>query len=348
MSDYAKKTDTKAEMDSDFRKRIKEAGGIDALRLGDVEKFIREVKGEWDTRGVIRSLLEELDTIAGYYVNPYPVGEAFANLNADNLLIVRDGLLTVGGEASTGKSSFISALALDVMARDGGTCFLLYTLDDSMKIAGKRILSQLVRKNLFYHLPDPGRIRNDEDGRSLAGRVFMKENLVPAFIVSDAEKVKDLANCPRVIIGIDYLQKIRNTGNMDTRIFLNNAVDAIKDAEKELEPGCLVLLASQLNRDADSKGHRYRETSEIENVSDVCLDLSIPPDLPLMPSRHLRISKNKLGEKGAVFSCVLDVAGGFIFRVGERIETDFNTTGDFAKQGKGKKKRKLGGLINEG
>jgi len=70
-----------------------------------------------------------------------------------------------------------------------------------------------------------------------------------------------------------------------------------------------LFLLSQLNRDTSSTTFRYRETSEIENQSDVCLDIyhlyTNEPNKdtrkkPLYndPTRTIKVTKNKLGRKG--------------------------------------------------
>jgi replicative DNA helicase len=113
----------------------------------------------------------------------------------------------------------------------------------------------------------------------------------------------------RIIIAIDYLQIMPTDGQL-LRESLNATVKELKEFQKAMN--CLLLLVSQLNRSTDSTTYRYRETSEIENQSDVCLDMfhinepgSKKPDYANQ-QREIKCSKNKIGPKGAVFRTSID------------------------------------------
>jgi replicative DNA helicase len=234
----------------------------------------------------------------------YQLSETFAGLNAGELDIVRDGLVTIGAEANTGKSSFITHLGIDILRHNPGTALLYYTLDDSKAMAARRIMSQLHGRNMRRDTPTDQELRD-----AIANRIYLQDSINLRLIMRDAEIVMHSTRSDRIIIAIDYLQIMPTDGQL-LRESLNATVKELKEIQKSLN--CMMLIASRLNRNTDSTTYRYRETSEIENQSDVCLDMyhltepgSKKPDYS-NSARELRVSKNKMGQKGITLRTSID------------------------------------------
>jgi replicative DNA helicase len=256
-----------------------------------------------------RRMIDELPSFIGYMVKPYELGNTFAPLNAADYSLIRDGLITIGAEANAGKSSILTALALDILRHNRRTAFLYYTLDDAAPLSAKRILSQVTGFNQFGGTFDDSTLSPGD--RDLLSRIVLKDKLNLAQLKRDARRVKTICGAESIIIGVDYLQIIPNNTDAIQREFLNGVVKELKEAQKALDPGCTMFLLSQLNRDVKSGGFRYRETSEIENQSDVCFDLKGDESDRESPERKITVVKNKLGRKGRTWSTSID--GAFLF-----------------------------------
>jgi hypothetical protein len=302
MTDYAKKTDIEKDKCIDLYARLEAilkrgVRSVDNTLIGEIEKVLGDVKTDWATEHLLVKMIDDLDRIANYTIKPYAVGDTWAELNAADYSLIRDGLITIGAEANTGKSSILTALSLDIIRHNQNTALLFYSLDDSVYLSSKRILSQLTRENQFYAAFNPATLTTDE--KKLLGRIVLRDRLNINTLEREAVKVKDLCGCTKIIIGIDYLQIIPNTGNTIQREFLNVTVKDLKEIQKNLEAdGCILFLLSQLNRDTKALGYRYRETSEIENQSDVCLDIEGDSKDKESLVRKIIVTKNKLGRKG--------------------------------------------------
>ena len=297
MNDYAKEPNIELDKSNDL------ASGIEALttKKGITENYFQAVKNlvkdsekSWNTDQLIYRLSDKITEIMQHTIKTYPVGNTFEELNHKDYNLIREGLITIGAEPSAGKTSLLTALSIDILQHNPDTALLFYSMDDSFYLSGKRILSQLSGKNLFYTDPQDFPPISEESWGILS-RMVIKESLNIATLEREAEKVKELCGCTQIIIGIDYLQIITNIRETVQREFLNTVVKELKEIQKRQK--CIVFLLSQLNRDTKSTGFRYRETSEIENQSDVCLDIIQGNDKET-PDRTIKVSKNKLGLKG--------------------------------------------------
>ena len=255
-----------------------------------VETIVNELKTTWSDELILTRLSDIITQMQSYTIKTYE-SDIFAELNAKDYSIIRDGLIVVGGEANSGKSSFVSCLSLDIMKHNKNIALLFYTLDDSAIITGKRILSQIYDKNMFYE--------SDIDAHNeLLDRIVLRESIDINRIELEAQKVKELTHCDKVIIAIDYLQILPSAPNVIKREYLNDVLKTLKDIQKRLN--CIMILVSQLNRDSKSTTYRYRETSEVENQADVCLD--IIAEKSDSNERKIKVTKNKLGRKGRVWT----------------------------------------------
>lgn len=322
MTDYTKTTSIEQDKSLDLYKRLEPyfKKGVAELTdkfFGDVERITGELKTDWKTDHIFIKLLDDINRIANYKINPYPVGNTFKELNAPEYSLIRDAFITIGAEANAGKSSILTALSIDILQHNPDTAFLFYSLDDSDLLSGKRILSQLTGENQFKHSSFNFAEYSDEKEnhiKKILSRIVLKEHININTLEIEAAKVKELCNCKKIIIGIDYLQIIPTPSDMIRREYYNDIVKELKEIQKRLAgDGCILILLSQFNRDTESTTYRYRETSEIENQSDVCLDISgkmkkikdpdtgknkIIPDMN-DNTRRIKLSKNKVGKKGA-------------------------------------------------
>ena len=291
MTDYAKATNIELDKSEDLIRKLKPL--LNAEPKENTHKKIREVIAEWEEEWSGGSPIEPLSDVwrtLDYHIKTYEVGEPFKWLNDKDYWLIRDGLITIGGEANTGKSSFVSALSLEILLNNRDTAFLFYTLDDSIPLTAKRILSQLTKKNLFISTEEPVLEKQE-----VLKRVFLKDRIVLEKLEQEARKVKAICGCEKIVVAIDYLQILPTPTEEQKREALNNALKQLKETQKRLSPGCILFLVSQLNRDTGSLTYRYRETSEVENQSDVCIDLAGNG------RTEIRVAKNKLGKKGRSF-----------------------------------------------
>jgi len=321
MSDYGKDISIEQKKAEDFIKRYDgiTKNGVDDKTFDLITRAFREVNEGWDDKDVLVKLIDRIDHISRYTVTPYKVGHTFAELNDPDYCLIRDGFITIGAEANAGKSSFLTALSLEIMRHNKNMAFLFYSLDDCELLSGKRILSQITRVNQFRNTFNMDTISDQDRSEitDLMGRIMMKESFNLHTVERDAERTKKRCGCTRIIIGIDYLQIIPTTTE-NRREHYNDAVKGLKEVQKRMAAdGCIMFLLSQFNRDRSSTTYRYRETSEIENQSDVCIDIKGDDANREDPSREITVMKNKLGKKGRIWKTSFRSAVG---------GTDFNFT----------------------
>lgn len=258
-------------------------------------------------------------------VATYDVSSKFSALNAKELNLIRDGLITIGGEASAGKTSFLTELAFDILKNNESTCFIFFSFDDSAKTTVNRILTQQYNHNFFQGALSEDELTHKLSDSAHPAHPFKRCCIIPGEILDGAtcegiiESVKTKTNCNRVIIAIDYLQIMRVDGG-ERREALNRLLLSLKEMQKKLadcEPdaGCILFVLSQFSRGSDANTFRYRETSEIENVSDVCLDLTTDSTGAI----SINVAKNKIGKRNVKFKTSIDA----LFRF-EELTTDAN------------------------
>ena len=325
---YAKDKSIAQDRGEDFARRIQESiqqreknGRWEGFEK-EVYRLRAEVGSEWEGEA-LEPLLDRLHSIASYTINPYPLGEIFQRLNEEDYYLIRDGLITIGAEANAGKSSLLTCLSLELLQQNPQMCFLFYSLDDSDHLSGKRLLCQLEKRNLFKEKLIPDALHQEK--KDILKRIAIKTQLNIDTVTWDVQKMKEIVGCKQIIIGVDYLQIIPNSTDKLQREFLNDTVKSFKEIQKELEAdGCILFLLSQFNRDTKSTTYRYRETSEIENQSDVCLELFSKSQgredsttegarVNEDPSRIIRVTKNKLGMKGKSWETEISTHGDFNF-----------------------------------
>lgn len=219
---------------------------------------------------------------------------AFKNLSP----FITNSLITIGAESSVGKTSFTSQLVLDILKENKDTILAFYSLDDSKNFLLSKMLTQLENN---YNIITSGRVAIFE-----CLKIYNFQSELLKLIENAKEKLK-IKN-PRLLVVIDYLQIIDHE-SYNLREGLNKVCKDLKNIQKSLK--CTMLLISQFNRqmnlitNAMSKVNtlsRYRETSEIENVSDLCINLEAVKSLKKKSyNTKIYIVKNKRGEKDIIF-----------------------------------------------
>lgn len=235
---------------------------------------------------------------------------------------LRDSLITIGAESSVGKTSFASQLALEILENNDDTILAFYSLDDSKTFLTKKIIQQLLNKNTkktYKNNEDIIKLikkyKNDYLKILLSKRIAIFETINIYNIYNQLIQFKKNAQNnlnikePRIIVIIDYLQIIEHDSS-NSREGLNKVCSYLKEIQKKLN--CMMILLSQFNRSKETNINtliRYRETSEIENISDLCINLE-----SIQNQEHynikLYIVKNKAGDKNKIFTSFRD---GFIF-----------------------------------
>lgn len=308
MSDYGKPTDPRADVTEVLITQVPKL--IEQHKQGDdlaqnLLDLINGTKADYDDSGAFVPVSEELAAVFSPIRNPYSVSRVFSDMNDSFFRILADGMIVLGGEASAGKTSFMTALAVDLLNNNPSMCALIYSLDDGGLMTKKRIVSQLVGKNVMWESTLSESFISDHD-KAVLGRVFVRDSIRLYDIGREAEKVKRLTGCKAVYIGIDYLQIVPVPGDRaGRREGYNDAVKVLKELQKGLAAdGCILMLLSQLNRakkdDPEYESmNRFRETSEVENQADVAL-LMTPVDAKDEDSqeRLIIVLKNKKGARG--------------------------------------------------
>ena len=228
----------------------------------------------------------------------------------------KDSLITVGAESSVGKTSFASQLALELLENNDDTILAFYSLDDSKTFIIKKMIYQLLSKKSKSNKLDINnedfiksikKHKNDYLKLILSNRIAIFESLNIYNLYSQLIKLKNNAKNnlnienPRIIIIIDYLQIIEHESS-NLREGLNKICSYLKDIQKKLN--CMMILLSQFNRSKETNINtliRYRETSEIENISDLCINLENIQNQDYYNTK-LYIVKNKSGEKNKIFT----------------------------------------------
>ncbi|MEI0487432.1 DnaB-like helicase C-terminal domain-containing protein [Brachyspira intermedia] len=234
---------------------------------------------------------------------------------------LRDSLITVGAESSVGKTSFASQLALEILENNDDTILAFYSLDDSKTFLTKKMIQQLLNKNSKKQYNDENitklikKHKNDYLKILLSQRIAIFESLniynLYGQLIKLRNNIQNNLNIkePRIIVVIDYLQIIDHESS-SLREGLNKICSYLKNIQKKLN--CMMILLSQFNRSKETNINtliRYRETSEIENISDLCINLESIQNNDYYNTK-LYIVKNKAGEKNKVYTSLME---GFLF-----------------------------------
>ncbi len=214
--------------------------------------------------------------------NDYSISDTFELFRINRL--IRNGLITIGGFRSSTKTSFSIQLALDILKRNTDTVLMIYSLDDSRAFLKKKMIKQIINSEQIEHCnthnnevydyieQNEGIYKTIEQYNK---RIYIFDDLdykndsieiesISRHIESIQNKyIKDNRAEPRIIVLIDYIQKIKHD-KTNVRDGLNSICSELKKIQ--IRYNIMMLALSQLSYDGN-----YRETSEIENISDVMI-----------------------------------------------------------------------------
>lgn len=214
--------------------------------------------------------------------NDYSISDTFELFRMNKL--IRNGLITIGGFRSSTKTSFSIQLALDILQRNLDTILIVYSLDDSRAFLKKKMIKQMIdsedikrcnthNNEIYNYIEENEGIKKTIELYS--NRIYIFDDIdykndsieidsISRHIESIKTKYKkDNKTEPRIIVLIDYIQKIKHD-KMNVREGLNSICSELKKIQ--IRYNVMMLALSQLSHDGN-----YRETSEIENISDVII-----------------------------------------------------------------------------
>ncbi len=247
--------------------------------------------------------------------------------------LIRNGFYVVAGDSSSGKTTFATQLALDLLSNNKNTVLLIYSMDDSVTFLMSKMIKQLLDDNL-EHSAKISRIEprhsdllyqyKEHISEDVTNRIHIYENLNVFDNYSTANIDKNIAfvkneysktiNDLQIIVVIDYLQVIDAQGK-EVRTALNEACKQLKNIQKKYD--CMMIALSQLSNEGN-----YRETSEIRNIADIIIKqyseseywekrkkkkhIQQKPSYNMSMNFLFSIEKNKAGVKGMMYKAFIN------------------------------------------
>lgn len=305
MDNYIARANIPLLMEEEFGNKIFKLVEEKGATIETVKNLIAEVETDFDASMVLEPISRQIEEVFTPANPPYCVSPTFQALNHPDYRVLSDGFIAVGAEANTGKTTLMTALAIDLLSNNPDMCALVYSLDDGGNMTKKRIVSQLLGRNMLQSHTVPS-TEITKEHEMILERIYVKDTIRLQNIEAEAQRIKKDTGCPVIYIGIDYLQIIPVSESRGSREGFNEVVKRLKEIQKRLATqGCILLLLSQLNRatsgDSPYSMSRYRETSEIENQADVGLlmfMMNSDPNIEDDRERKVWIVKNKKGMRG--------------------------------------------------
>lgn len=196
---------------------------------------------------------------------------------------IYNGLIVVGGLSNSGKTTFTIDIILDNVsalseAERKDTYFIFYTLDDSVE-------------KVYYKMVKIGHVRGVREW--VENNVFCDDSLEYNTLSVMRQRISELTQQnKKVIVMIDYLQLIKIPDLKFKKDYIDRLVFELKSITKDFN--IAMYLLSQLNRSKDGK-YNYRESSEIENQAEICIDIEKQDD-GLIGVWHKKNKEFKCGE----------------------------------------------------
>lgn len=316
----------KKENQSDSIKHIKESKEIEATK--EIENLFRneysEVANKIETiKNIINSKeleykqktsfmytsTELVEVYENHKINKYNINKEspFSILEESDINFFRDAFITIGGNSSSGKTSLAVQLVKDILISNHNAIALFYSLDDGAFMGLRRLISHLNPNEALAPYTEIITKESVVKHHDVMNRIIFMDTIELSNIETDVELLKLRFNHienPLIIIAIDYLHLIPNTTHKDYRLFLNDVVRNLKNIQKnevyENKNGCMFFMISQINRSSKNETdiNSFRETSEIENISDIALTIDYIDKKDVSNSdRKIKIVKNKIGIK---------------------------------------------------
>ncbi len=300
---------------------------LDECKQHDIKPNIEEIqnaiiKSKIDfNKNYITNITGLVDKYKNTTINLYPTPSNSVFADFQNLHFFRDAFITIGGNTSSGKTSLVTQMVRDLIIANENALCLFYSLDDGSFFGMRKTIQQfLAYYNEMGHnilqLPkytDPIHEKYIEGFEKQTNRIFMRDNFED--IETDIATIKLMSGLdnPLLIIALDYLQIIPNETGKENRNFYSESVKYFKEIQQKETGlgGCIFLMLSQLNRSGSNSGNAglnsYRESSEIENLSDIAINIEyVSKDDTSNTNREINIVKNKIGFKKGYIAEVSD------------------------------------------
>ena len=238
--------------------------------------------------------------------------------------IIRDSFMTIAGFSSSGKTTFATQMALDILNHNINTVLVVYSIDDSKSFIKKKMYKQLLDNNDNIDISTVSPLGNEilnyksHINKNIMDRIHLFENVNLFSDINSIDIYRDLlaisnyhnniANLKLIVI-IDYMQILEHD-NQNVREGLNRACKELKNIQKHFN--CMLIALSQLSNEGN-----YRETSEIKNISDIIIKLYNEREyiekvlkktsmLNTAMNFIFAIEKNKAGIKGMVYKASIN------------------------------------------
>lgn len=307
------------------------------LESVDIGKELSAITSKLELQNKTNLKTFEESTMTSLLANPPKQSYNYAHSDTFDFLaehdLIRNGFYVVAGDSSSGKTTFASQFALDLLSNNKNTVLLIYSMDDSITFLMSKMIKQILDENLELS----SRVSQIEPrhsnqlykyqehiSRELTDRIHIYENLNVfdnystesidkniAFVRNEHSKtIDDL----QIIVVIDYLQVIDAQGK-EIRTALNEACKQLKNIQKKYD--CMMLSLSQLSNEGN-----FRETSEIRNIADIIIKqyseaeywekrrkkkASVQAPTYNMKMNFLfSIEKNKAGAKGMMYKAFIN------------------------------------------
>ncbi len=308
------------------------------LDIKHIKEFI--TNGEVEYRKLKRpfsSMVQILKDNKEFFVREYPIANksVFQRIkDIDKITFFRDAFITIGGNSSSGKTSLVTQMIKDLMIANSNAVCLFYSLDDGAYFGMRKAFQHFTD---FYHKTKNDNQTNFElpnyteaisenyldhfntDLMDAMERIIILDKYDHNHIRTDIEDIKRTFKNKKkynektkkeelvIIIALDYLQILSNKTSIDNKNFYSDIMDELKSIQQAetKDNGCIFFMLSQLNRTGSKSGdvglNDFRETSDIENLSDLAITIDYSKtDKKLdytKTDRVVKIVKNKLGGK---------------------------------------------------
>lgn len=306
---------------------LKQAGKPDAqadsIKAGLLSSMVDKER-RTDEAYHISDIIDEVrDDFAAMRAGLLQWGASTGLASLDKHILLNDGdYITIGARPGQGKTSLMRWMfykRAEKIQRDGeNACVLLFSADDTRKKIARTLAStvaQVDSKRLRAN------IATDEEWKRLED-AFQYVSALPFFVIdATGLTVEDIhyrtamqnARKPVVLLGFDYLEKIRGYNENDLSRVRASA-DGCKSIGKVFN--CPFVMASQLTKEVESRADKWPTASDLkyagEDESDIVLLLNRPEhyiskgqSIDCKPGDEsgivlVNVAKNKEGDVGLV------------------------------------------------
>lgn len=277
-------------IDFDNKKAIKQLQGVcndlDSSNY-DIDVLLKVLKNVQDdmllAKKTSRTLknFKEMNMVFDLEKSTIPTLKHKVHKLLDNFIY--NGLIVIGGLSNSGKTTFTIDMILDNISalsetERKDTYFIFYTLDDSIE-------------KIYYKMIKMGHVRGVREW--VENNVLCDDSLDYNMLSVMRQRISELIQQnKKVIVMIDYLQLIKVPDLKYKKDYIDRLVFELKSITKDFN--IAMYLLSQLSRSKEGK-YNYRESSEIENQAEICIDIEKQDD-GLIGVWHKKNKEFKCGE----------------------------------------------------